>query len=519
MGCNIAQVIRHWALTDPSRVALVLADQEWRELSYGELDLRARRAAARLEALGFGVGDRLALSVPNGLGFLDAWFGGLYAGCTLLPIPPMSAAPELAARIEHAGCSALIATADMLAQGGLAAEALARCAVGGVPAARGVDVATLAVDRELTLDAPRDLASDSVAMLLYTSGTTGVSKGAMITHGSLGIHTAALVHHVLRLSEHDRVLATLPLTHSYGIRMTLLAPFYAGARVVLAERFRADAVRRTLVEANISWFPGVPTMFHALAHDSSLSLVPTTLRWCLSAGAPLPREVRLRAEQKLGVPVRQGFGLTEATFSTIARPDDPGAEDTVGRPVFGIEVRIVDEEHRVLPTGTPGQVCIRGANVMAGYLDDPQATAAAVRDGWLYSGDVGVLDAQGRLTIVDRIKDMIIRGGFNVYPAEVEAALVEHAAIRDAAVVGMPDERYGEEVLAAVVLHPEAVLDAAELSAFCRARLSRVKVPRLLTVLTELPVGPSGKVLRREVRRRALAGELRLEKLSQQEGG
>jgi long-chain acyl-CoA synthetase len=278
-------------------------------------------------------------------------------------------------------------------------------------------------------------------------------------------------------------------------------------------------VRRTLVEAQISWFPGVPTMFHALAHDDSAAVLPSTLRWCLSAGAPLPREVRLRAEQKLGVPVRQGFGLTEATFSTIARPDDHGAEDTVGRPVFGIEVRIVDDQQRVLPHGTAGEVCIRGANVMAGYLDDPEATAGAVRDGWLHSGDVGVLDSEGRLTIVDRIKDMVIRGGFNVYPAEIEAVLVEHPAIRDAVVVGLPDERYGEEVLAALVLHPGAVLAPNELSGFCRARLSRVKVPRLLSILEELPVGPSGKVLRREVRRRALAGELTIAKLPAQEGG
>jgi len=514
MGINIAQVVRHWALCDPDRVALVLADQAYRELSYGELDLRARRAAAQLYALGTSPGDRIALCVPNGLGFLDAWFGGLYAGCTILPIPPMSAPPELAERLQHARCGALIATADALAPGGVAADALARSSA---LRTLGVDVSSL-VDADAAIDAPRELSPDSIAMLLYTSGTTGVSKGAMISHASLTVHTAALVHHVLSLSADDRVLATLPLTHSYGIRMTLLAPFYAGARSVLNERFRADAVRRTLVDAQISWFPGVPTMFHALAHDASELATPSSLRWCLSAGAPLPREVRLRAEKKLGVPVRQGFGLTEATFSTIARPDDDGAEDTVGRPVFGVELRIVDEQHRVLPPDTPGQVCIRGANVMAGYLDDPAASAAAVRDGWLYSGDVGVLDRAGRLTIVDRIKDMIIRGGFNVYPAEVEAVLVEHPAIRDAVVVGVPDERYGEEVLAAVVLHPDAALEPAELLGFCRGRLSRVKLPRLLTRLLELPVGASGKVLRREVRRAALAGELALDRLEPQGG-
>jgi long-chain acyl-CoA synthetase len=507
MGCNIAQGIRYWAVSDPDRVALVLADEGGRALSYGALDLRARRTAAYLGSLGLGPGDRLALSVPNGLPFLDAWFGGLYAGCTMLPIPPMSAAPELAARMQHARCRALIAETEALAPGGVAAQALL-----AAPLARGLDAASLCQGSE-AVDVPRELAADAVALLLYTSGTTGTPKGAMITHASLASHTAALVHHVLRLGSGDRVLACLPLTHSYGIRMTLLAPYYAGACSVLVSRFRAGAMLALLREQAISWFPGVPTMFHALAHESSSGAPYPALRWCLSAGAPLPREIRLRAEAQLGVPLRQGFGLTEATFSSVATPDDPGAADTVGRPVFGVELRVVDEHDRVLPPNVPGQVCVRGQNVMAGYLDDPAATAEALRDGWLYSGDVGMLDDAGRLTIVDRIKDMVIRGGFNVYPAEVEAVLVEHPGVHDAVVVGVPDERYGEEVLAALVVTPGASLSWNELAEFCRQRLSRVKLPRLVTTLPTLPVGASGKVLRREVRRRALAGELLLEPL------
>ena len=496
MGINIAQVVRAWACREPERKALWLADRA-ESVSFGELDLRARRAAAKLAREGVGPGDRVALCVENGLGFLDGFFGGLYAGCTMLPIPPMSAAPELVARLRHARCTALISSD--------ATRVLAQTAIASAAFVRSVDVFELASE-EQAIAAPLDVAPDHVAMILYTSGTTGTSKGAMITHASLATHTAALVHHTLGLSDRDRVLAALPLTHSYGIRMTLLAPFYAGAESILLERFSPARVLALLSDEQITWFPGVPTMFHALAHEPSEAECPG-LRWCLSAGAPLPREVRRRAEEKLGARIRQGYGLTEATFSTIAAPDDEGAEESVGRPVFGVELRIVGELGPVGPN-EPGEVCIRGQNVMAGYLDDPEASAEALREGWLHSGDIGVLDAQGRLTIVDRIKDMIIRGGFNVYPAEVEAVLVTHPSVRDAVVVGVPDERYGEEVLAVIVPQPDAPFDPIELDAFCRSALSRVKTPRLFASLDALPIGNSGKVLRREVRRLALDGQL-----------
>ena len=232
MGINIAQVVRHWAVRDPARTALMLGEDAHAALTYGDLDLRARRAAAALSRFGLVAGDRIAVSVPNGLGFLDAWFGGLYAGCTILPIPPMSAPPELSARIRHARCRALVTERET--------EALGRAALASCPDVRAIDASALS-DATSAVDAPLDLPPETAAMILYTSGTTGTSKGALITHASLAVHTAALVHHVLRLGEDDRVLAALPLTHSYGIRMTLLAPFYAGARSVLLARSRSAA--------------------------------------------------------------------------------------------------------------------------------------------------------------------------------------------------------------------------------------------------------------------------------------
>jgi long-chain acyl-CoA synthetase len=509
MGINVAQLIRTWALREPAREALISWENGVRQtLTYAQLDRRARCAAGVLARRGLTPGSRVALSVQNGLGFLDAWFGGLYQGLTMLPVPPMSAAPELAFRLAHASCSALITDSSTAALG---AEALRT-----QPSVQSISTPEL----ERGDDAhpgPLDLAPEQVALVLYTSGTTGKPKGACITHASLFAHTAALVHHVLQLREDDRVLACLPLTHSYGIRMTLLAPFFAGATVVLSERFSPARVRELLASEQISWFPGVPTMFHALANDGASSGDAATdpaharaLRWCLSAGAPLPREVRLRAEQALAARVCEGYGLTEATFTSIASPDDPDAEDSVGRPVFGVEVRILDEQGQPVPSGERGEVCIRGQNVMLGYLDDPEASALALRAGFLHSGDVGTLDAAGRLRIVDRLKDMILRGGFNVYPAEVEAVLVAHPAVLDAVVVGQPDSHYGEEVVAVVVVRAGHTLALESLAEFCRAQLSATKLPRLLGQIAQLPVGASGKVQRRVVREQVLAGHITL---------
>jgi long-chain acyl-CoA synthetase len=515
MGINIGQVVRQWALREPTRTALVLADGPRQEVSFYELDQRARRAAAHLSRLGLAPGERVALSVPNGLTFVDGWFGALYAGLTVLPIPPMSAAPELAHRLAHAGVRAvlsdghthaLVQEALRLSTPEFQSRAAARAHAAPVQA---LDARELALGSEES-DGPLDLPASSVAMILYTSGTTGTAKGAQITHASLATHTAALVHHTLRLTREDVVLACLPLTHSYGIRMTLLAPFYAGGQSVLCARFAAAQARELMAHENVTWFPGVPTMFHALAHHTDAAPRARKLRWCLSAGAPLPSEVRLKAEASLGCKVRQGFGLTEATFTSIADPDDELATDTVGKPVFGVEVRIVDEQGKTLEPGLSGEVCVRGQNVMAGYLDDESATAEVMQGGWLHSGDVGKLDPDGRLTILDRIKDLIICGGFNVYPAEVEAALVKHESVRDAVVVARANDKYGEEVVAVLVLSPGATLDVAMLDAHCRAQLNRTKIPRFYGVLASLPVGASGKVLRREVRELVGAGNLTL---------
>ncbi|MCB9623463.1 MAG: AMP-binding protein [Sandaracinus sp.] len=456
--------------------------------SYAELDERACRLAARLSRHDVLPGDRVLLCAGNDSAYVAAYFAILYAGATVVPVPVVSAPAEVAFRARHAKTRVAFVDAarrDLMPEGVLALDPHDE-------------------DDGATLD-PRDAPATDVggglAMILYTSGTTGTPKGAMITHASLVAHTGALVHHVLRLEEDDVVMGALPLTHSFGIRMTVLTPFYAGARTVLVDRFDAPLTLALAEREAVSWLPGVPTMFDAWGHTKGMPLA--WLRWCLSAGAPLPAETRRRAEKRLGAEVREGYGLTEATFTTIDAPPDLRTEGSVGRPVWGVEVTLRKERDE----DEVGEVLVRGQNVMVGYLDDPAATREAFEDGWLRTGDLGRLE-DGRLVLVDRLKDLVLRGGHNVYPSEVEHVLVEHPAVREAAVVGRPDSHLGEEVVAVLTLHDGATLDLEELDAFCRARLSKVKLPREIAIVDAMPLGPSRKILRRTLRAQVVGGEL-----------
>jgi long-chain acyl-CoA synthetase len=355
---------------------------------------------------------------------------------------------------------------------------------------------------------PRDLPASADALLLFTSGTTGGPKAARITHASLLAHTAALVHHTLQLGEQDVVLGALPWTHSFGLRMSVLAPFYAGAQVLAFARFDRAQTLAAMDAGRATWAPAVPTMLAAWTATPDDDRVAANVRSALSAGAPLPRDLRERAERRLGCPVRQGYGLTEATFSTIddGRGDGPAdGSDHVGAPVWGVELRIRDERGADQPADQEGEVWVRGANVMAGYLDDDAATRAVFDGDWLRTGDLGRLDTWGRLVLVDRLKDLILRGGANVYPSEVEDALSLHPAVAQVAVIGRPDDYYGEEVVAVIVSRGDAP-SAAELDAHARAHLAKNKLPVEYVFATELPLGPSGKVLKRTLRERYASG-------------
>ena len=501
MGTNVAQILRQGALRVPERVALITLSEgggDRREHTFHDLDARACRVASTLQATGLRPADRVALWAENSADFVAAWFGTLYAGCELVPVPILSAAPEVAFRIDNARCRAVLCDG--------AREPLLQAAV--AQSTQGPAILDIHSDivAQATLKVPLDTSQDQPAMILYTSGTTGRAKGATISHGALLSHTSVLAFHALRLSADDTVLGVLPLTHSYGCRMVMLSTMYAGGRAVLLPRFEPQLAMDVMRREQVTWLPAVPTMFTALGN---LPAGPQPrLHWAMCAGAPLADETARRAEQRLGAEIRQGFGMTEATIATLNAPPDQRVLGSVGKPVWGIEVLVVDEQGEPLSPDTQGEVWIRGHNMMSGYLDDPEATADALRNGFMRTGDVGRVDADGRLYIVDRIKDLIIRGGNNVYPSEVENALLTHEAIAEVAVVGRPDAYYGEEVVAVVVRKADAELSAADVLAWARSRVAKTKVPREVIFVDALPLGPSGKILKRDLRADIIAGKV-----------
>ncbi|HET8933862.1 MAG TPA: AMP-binding protein [Polyangiales bacterium] len=519
MGLQVGQVLCEAARRSPNACAVVdlghVAEQR-RELSYAALHGMACEVARVLAFQGVGRGDRVALVAENSAEAAAAWFGVVYCGAAVVPMHLLSSASELSERFAHAGVKVVLhdqPRSSVVSKALAESDARALC----------LEKLDLLAPRALEANAvryPLDMSAADTAMVLYTSGTTGRPKGAAISHASLLLHTLLLLNHALCLDERSRVLCVLPLSHSYGCRLAMLAPFYARARVVIMPRFDATRCLHMMRAEEVTWFPGVPTMFTALGQlgsdgqDISASAHPPRMQWALCAGAPLADETVRRAEAVLGVEVRQGYGMTEATFSTMNAPPDRRVIGSVGKPAWGVELRIVDAEGSDVPQGQTGQVLVRGPNVMTGYLLDAEATAEALSDGWVHSGDVGVLDDEGRLRIVDRIKDLIIRGGYNVYPSEVENALGAHPDVHDVAVIGRPDAFYGEEVVAVVVPRDSAVLDVQALHRFVAERVSRTKLPREYALVSQLPLGASGKIHKRTLRDQLLAGQLEAEKIS-----
>jgi long-chain acyl-CoA synthetase len=325
------------------------------------------------------------------------------------------------------------------------------------------------------------------------------------------VHTALLASDALRLGPDDRVLATLPLAHSYGLRITLLAPLLAGAEIVLARRFDAARTLHAMSAFGVTFAPVVPTMLAAWcdvprARDEDL----TALRFVLSAGAPLPDALALRAEARLGCTVRQGYGMTEATFSAVDAPPGPRVLGSVGRVVLGVELRVVDADGHALPSGKMGELIVRGHHTMLGYDDDAETEAVRLPGGFLRSGDLGRIDADGRVWVLDRAKDLILRGGANVAPSTVERALASAPGVREVAVFGVPHDYYGEEVVAAVRLDDGATPDADALTAHAATRLAHHEVPRAFVFIDAIPASATGKVDRRGLRDAVARGALTL---------
>jgi long-chain acyl-CoA synthetase len=512
---NLSILLEESARRAPDHLAVVCGPAR---LSYRALQGAVCQVAAFLAARGIGPGDRVALTCPNLPWFPIVYHGILRSGAAVVPLNVLFKAREIAyhlrdARVRAHFCFEGSEQVPMLREAASAWAEVPECdlrvAITLDPAAASPlpGVPTLGAclhGQPAQFPAAPTLATDT-AVLLYTSGTTGQPKGAELSHSNL-LCNALLCRDLLRYTREDVNLIALPLFHSFGQTVQMNGGFFAGCTQVLLPRFDPVGALRAMQAERVTVFCGVPTMYWALmghepAPDLDLPAIAARLRLCVSGGAALPLEVLRGFEERFQAPILEGYGLSEtspvACFNQLDAPRKPG---TIGTPVWGVDMRVVDEADRPLPPGQPGEVVIRGHNVMKGYFGRPEETAEVIRDGWLHTGDVGVVDEDGYFRIVDRLKDLIIRGGFNVYPREVEEVLLTHPALAQAAVIGVPDARVGEEIVAVVTLKPGASATPESLVAWARDILAAYKYPRQFHLVERLPLNATGKVLKRELR-------------------
>ena len=497
MHLNLGSILTANASEQPDAEVLRAGDLT---LRYGELDRAARGFAASLRERGIAPGDKVAILVPNVPEFTVAYFGILLAGATVVPINVLAAAPEVTYFLEDSGARLLVVH-PLFEEAGR--EGAAPLGVPVVVAAGEDDDTVGAMAKAEPVETAHPTSPQDTAVILYTSGTTGKPKGAELTHSNLLMNCAVVAPKLLPPREGGhRALATLPLFHSFGQTVIQNAMIASGGSMTLLARFTPEDAFALIERDRLSLFAGVPTMYFALLHHrGDRAYDVSSLEICMTGGAPMPVDVMNSFEEKFNVEILEGFGLSEtspvASFNMLGKPRKAGS---IGYPAWGIELAIMDDEDRPLADDERGEICIRGHNIMKGYLNRPDATKETLRNGWFHSGDIGYRDADGCYWIVDRKKDMILRGGFNVYPREVEEVLYEHEDVVEAAVIGVPHESHGEEVKAIVALTPDASATPDDLQAFCKERLAAYKYPRMVEIVPELPKGPTGKILKRELR-------------------
>ena len=491
---NLAASLARNAADNPDRVAIHLGDQT---TSYGELDDQSARVAGLLADRGIAPGTPIGIMLPNVPEFASVYYGILRTGAVVVPMNPLLKAREIAYYLGDSGAPVIFAwhvTAPEVEIG--AKEAGAEAIL--------VDPATFPDILATASPAPQvvDRAAYDTAVVLYTSGTTGHPKGAELTHANLINNVEVSAADLFQLGPDDLIFGGLPLFHAFGQTCTLNAAIMTGASLTVLPRFDAAKALGILADQRVTIFAGVPTMFSALLHVPDRSDYDVSaLRLCISGGAAMPVEVLRQFEDAFDCIVLEGYGLSET--SPVASFNHPGRErkpGSIGTPIRGVEMRVVDASGAEVPQGEVGEIAIRGHNIMKGYLNRPEATAEAVSDdGWFRTGDIGRVDEDGYYYIVDRKKDLIIRGGYNIYPREIEEVLYEHPEVAEAAVVGIPHPELGEEVGAAVALKPGATVTPDELRSYVKSQVAAYKYPRRVWIVDALPKGPTGKILKKEI--------------------
>ncbi|MFK8163966.1 MAG: long-chain fatty acid--CoA ligase [Lewinella sp.] len=510
---NLATLIEDSAARFPAKIAFIFGETQ---LSFAQINGAANQVANGLRDKGIEPGDKVALSCFNLPYFPIAYFGILKAGGVVVPLSVLLKEDEIEYHLDDSDAKAYLCftgTPDlpMAKMGHEGFSKVGACEhffeITADPAAAatilGAETLGSLMAGQPPMTQTAQTSPNDTAVIIYTSGTTGRPKGAELSHSNLLLN-AVVSKKVIGTEPTDTQLIVLPLFHIFAMTCLMNTGVYEGATSVLLPRFDAAAVLVLMRKHQVTVFAGVPTMYWGLLNheDPDVSDISANLRIAVSGGAALPVNVLHGFEKKFNVPILEGYGMSEGspvvTFNHRDKERKPGS---VGTPVWGVEVKVVDENDKEVPAGEKGEIVYRGHNVMKGYYQRPEANATTLRNGWMHSGDVAIRDEEGYFFIVDRTKDMIIRGGLNVYPREVEEVMIQHEAVSLVAVIGMPDEQMGEEIKACVVLKDGHSCGADELKSFTKERLAAYKYPRVIEFLEALPMSATGKILKKELRK------------------
>jgi len=490
---NLASILTNTAEKHGERTALKLDDTE---VTYEQLNEGSARVAGLLKAKGFEPGDRIGIMLPNVPYFAIAYYGVLRAGMTVVPMNVLLKGREVSFYLEDPEARLCFAWHDFME----AAQEGAESSGCEVVAVKPGEFEQLLGEQDPEHDLV-DRDDSDTAVILYTSGTTGKPKGAELTHANLHKNVEVAAETLAELTPDDMLLGALPLFHSFGQTCGLNCSTYIGSTMSLIPRFDPAKALEIIQRDKVTVFQGVPTMFGAmLNHEGREEYDVSSLRLCMSGGSAMPGEVQRGFEEAFGCIVLEGYGLSETSpVASFNHPDKERKVGSIGTPIEGVEFKAVDEDGKVVDQGEVGEIAIKGHNVMKGYWNREDATEEVMKDGWFLTGDMGKVDEDGYYFIVDRKKELIIRGGYNVYPREVEEVLYEHPSIQEAAVIAVPDDKMGEEVGAAIVLKQGEDVSEDDVKSYVKEQVANYKYPRKIWFVDELPKGPTGKILKKEI--------------------
>lgn len=500
---NLRELLEQQVSKAPEKYFL-FSEPDGRSFTYSEFNDAVNRSAALLHSNGVEKGDVVSLLMPNGVEYINAYFACWKLGALAGPVNSLLKAKEIAYVIANSEAKALLVHPDFLPTVHDIRNELTslQTVIPFEDEARAtLDFHAASTPSEI------ELGRDDEGIIIYTSGTTGKPKGCLLTHGNV-IANARQISEWLSFTEQDRLLTVMPLFHMNAVSVTTMSALYAGGSTVISPRFSASRFWKIVSDYQVTSFGSVATMLSMLLSTYPEGVPPglktDQLRFAMCGSAPVPAEVMKRFEETFNCPVVEGYGLSESTCrSTFNPPDKRRRTGSCGLPI-GNEMRVVDEHDNDVPDGELGEIVLRGENILKGYFKDPEATARAFRSGWFHTGDIGYRDQEGFFYIVDRKSDMIIRGGENIYPREIDEVLYQHSAVAAAAVIGVPDKLYGEEVAAFIVLKDGMKVNEAEIISFCQERLADYKCPKSVKFVEEIPKGPTGKLLKRELAKLAV---------------